>query len=1437
MNEPISATPRILPPAAATSLPALGWSKNVHLPLRRVSVVSTTSSTVSTTHYDSIDKISLSRRSSRNAPARYRVARSSSIRSADVPLRHPTPDLQSLQGAYKGNVTRLEQSAEAMSQGSTGGSDGAEDVSHGLGRNAATAASAANVAEVRRSGSHGRDGDNVAHARALSRENSIQSSHHGEISVVGRGIPINNADTRSRASSYANSIVDVNGPARWGGYSPGGYVNSPMGSPRSGSLQYTSTMNRIPTSTSRSSRLAQMVEPTLEGRPLDSPLAPNMSVTSHSLNDDAPSLAEHSRQASQNSFGETYDQMATQITEHFEGVPPTPPHHLTSFGDLHPHIEEDHTATPVPMKPGQPYRVMEETLHAHDDFGAAMDEAFASSSSHLSQTIPERPRSADTFQQAQTAFHDFDGVHFDPEAEEFVEIDNEGNEVRRVSARTSSGTLAVDPVLSMLRQPARPMSMGAPPPEDGMVYYPAPVPRMLNLPKRLSQVPAQHIQAKRRTQILGQLGPEAMASAPWLSQTNLSTHSGGSGSGSGRPASGLSGSYVRPESKASGSYLHLETEARDFSGDREASPRPASHQSGHLDQSIRPSSNQYSNRSGSPAFPLDAYNQQPLSALRGTPRNRASIANMQNLPPQLRASAFFDHQSISQDIEVQGQSAVKTLDSILLASATAPVNAFTDHPYTGPQKKEIFGREKKQRNKSSTNLDLSAAVPTPESPEIKKGKRRSRSLMGMFRRNSSADKLQEVSKRNNSRGSVVLDLNEGGKKLQKRKSQMSLSAADELEIARSRMGTPGPDTPAAGTPMLERTQSELFREGGLVEAAQNVGKPDEQPDKAKSRKVSDRMKRVFSDSDQIEADFHEEEAQEDVSDDEVMFAAPTTLLAELQVRKAQQKGRNRTAATAFPEGMHSTLLELDAVEEVSKRKRQQAKIRLAWEDPAMVQGDAAENVEDDDVPLGMLYPNKDGVVTKRVGDDRDWNRPLGLMEKRALEDSEPLSSRRNRLRGVSPSKPATSGLGFMPNTSQSHLGRQPDNVPDIRTTDGGDDASDKEYTGETLADRRKRMQVKSTLDGALSDIAHSKDGNSRPVSTFTDDVLSQFGGLEVKDGGNHSRSAMSAEINAAANPLATNVVAPSPAADEEGETLAQRRARLTREREASGGSSGARPALRGSSSLANLLASNPIGQRQNSHEIKAVEGTLLHTSTKAQDQKRVQLMQQNSRFGGISQPLVDARPHTSRADFAGSTGLLNSGGNAFAATGGFQGGKFNTGMGSAGHAGGLDSSASTPMFGAGPSASNPGGYFSPHGGFQGGMWNNGMGGYQPSAGAAAYQPMGIMGQQPQQHVSHGAYAALTSGNAGHQSMMMLNNKANLPMATGMGGMQQMPSTMNMAGPVGAGVYGSFGGMASMAGQNLRPVGYGGGTGGLVEDPPMDARQRAVIDRWRLSVAQ
>ncbi|TGZ78749.1 hypothetical protein EX30DRAFT_130633 [Ascodesmis nigricans] len=135
----------------------------------------------------------------------------------------------------------------------------------------------------------------------------------------------------------------------------------------------------------------------------------------------------------------------------------------------------------------------------------------------------------------------------------------------------------------------------------------------------------------------------------------------------------------------------------------------------------------------------------------------------------------------------------------------------------------------------------------------------------------------------------------------------------------------------------------------------------------------------------------DDESDEEGSDSNLdPHALPTTLLAELAQRKAQQKSRTRTAASAFPTGMHSTLLELDAVAQVQAATRRKGRPVLAWED----QPDTPAEAEDEDVPLGVLFPKgKLGGDGKGMANDE----PRGLLMKKELEDSEPLAKRRERL--------------------------------------------------------------------------------------------------------------------------------------------------------------------------------------------------------------------------------------------------------------------------------------------------------------------------------------------------------------------------------------------------------------------------------------------------------
>ncbi|KAH9816358.1 hypothetical protein Tdes44962_MAKER05625 [Teratosphaeria destructans] len=1057
-----------------------------------------------------------------------------------------------------------------------------------------------------------------------SRQNSIQSSHQGDSNGVRGGAGMVLANLRSRQSSAAGmggSVVDVNANApRYGGYGSS-LVTSPTGSVRSGrSWSHASAAAARKASASGSSRLAQMVEPMQEGRPLDSPLAP-----SHS------SLSRQPSQASQNSFVRRYDEIAGEIEEQLGKIEVGPSKRVSA--------------------------VVEDPEYEEDARGR-------SPTWQLDRGVPVlRPRSVDTYQEAQAAFKDFDGVHFEPETDEYVETDERGNEVWRVSARsTSGGALSADAVPMLRSARVRPMSYAPPPPGDGMVYYPAPVPRMLNLPKRLSQLPSASVQAQRRSQLLGQLGPEARQSAPWLPQVTLSDAQG-------------------------------------------------SHRSHHSMTSV---------------------NHEPSDHPTPFLNERMSMANFQNLPPQLRASVFFDHQTVQQAVEIKSESAVATLDSILAASATAPVSAFTDHPFAGDVRRSVYAPEIFNGRRSTASLGTTVAVDS-ESP--KKTKKR-RSIVDLLRRSSTADLLGDEATKNPSRPSnAMMDFNQGGKKLQKWKSVMSLgSIGDELDRqAAEPVRTPG------------REIDEADASGVLIDQAQDATLSENDDGMQRSRPstaMSKLKSRVLSENDQIEEDFKETEEGDD-EEGEPIYAAPTTLLAELQIRKMNLKSRNRTAATAFPNGMHSTLLELDAVEQIKQKKRRGHRVPLAWEDPAQQQ---PEEDSDDEVPLGLLFPAKGGLVpgTKRMGDGKDWDRPLGLMEKRELEDNEPLASRRNRLLGLPPDYGRQQNV--LPNASQMHLAGQPD-------ADEAELEEEDEHADETLAQRMRRLRTKNELDGALEGLENVESQSkvkSRPVSTFTDELLGRFGGdgdAENKQAGDGASTSPqpAPETAATADPI-----------DEEEETLGQRRARLQREREACGATTTARPpALRSISSFGNLLATNPIAP---------ATPCPLRTATFLPPARCCTPLYQtnvrSSSYGGPMMSQVQSQPVARQPSYSG---LLAERPAGMAPSGGFAGGMYNDGLGGAQ----LPTSSSTPAMPYGGQR-QPSSYFPPQ-----------PQAYQP----ATYQPAG--GFQPPQPPRMPGYMYPPMGQMGvpygyaGQMQMMPQQPQGLARTMGMPGVMGNGSAMWM----------------------------------------------------------
>ena len=572
---------------------------------------------------------------------------------------------------------------------------------------------------------------------------------------------------------------------------------------------------------------------------------------------------------------------------------------------------------------------------------------------HLAIERPTTAGSTDTYRQATGLFGDFDGVHFSPNL-------REPQHSRRISLNK--------PPLASQAQPYK-----EPPPGEDMVYYPAPVPMMLNLPQRLSKQPPVSEREKRRTQVVSSVPAEARKSAAWLR---------GSGKGS--------------------------------------------------SEDVRRS------------------------------------AHLSTLPPQLRASAFFDQPPERLDVEVSHDSAVTTLDSILDASAQAPVSAFTDHPIVGHVGAEVYGKPKNR--KTSKN-------PPPPPPERKKNR---------------LSKPLPV----DSRQSLVPTEERKSRFL----SSSGLNSQTEDRSDSASKATP-PRASHEGTTSDEYDYVHVDGAGGAYD--DNHGDHSD-----------DGYDREEYDEDDEEED--EDESEEDDEEELNYVGQPTTLLAELQLRKQEQKQRTKTAAVAYPNGMHSTLLQLDAVRQIQHKTRQQRHITLAWEAPENPKHPNGAEEDDEDVPLGVLFPGGNKVV--------DENRPLGLMEKREMEENEPLSKRRARLRG----EPITARV---PSPAKHDIVAYTLDIPLA-----GEEVSDDEE--ETLAQRVRRLKGQG-------------QGQGQRVSIFGDDfaseMMSQLGGKM-------------------ADPPAE---AKSPP---EEETLGQRRKRLQAEAQAAGNPS----TVKARRSMADILQAHPV---------------------------------------------------------------------------------------------------------------------------------------------------------------------------------------------------------------------------------------------------------------------
>ncbi|KAF8432816.1 hypothetical protein BGX38DRAFT_1224664 [Terfezia claveryi] len=380
-----------------------------------------------------------------------------------------------------------------------------------------------------------------------------------------------------------------------------------------------------------------------------------------------------------------------------------------------------------------------------------------------------------------------------------------------------------------------------------------------------------------------------------------------------------------------------------------------------------------SNRKPTAGFHWDASDAPPVEDKKKD--FRRSLAN---LPPQLRASVFFDQPLATPEVELKEESAVATLDSILDAAAKSPPVAFTEHPIAaGP----AFQRPDHARSRSSVMLNNRQSVV---SLGAHLNNRHSVANLGAYR-------------------STVALVSDDRPYHQRQSSQLSL-----------------PERSGSGGGSHEEHPKDF-----------DYGRPDSQVLGPGMQYLPPQGRNTPSPMPPTDPN-----------------ALPTTLLAELEARKVQLRSRNRTAASAFPTGMRSTLLELDAVAQVQKKARAQKRTNLAWENP----DDIRTEEPDEDVPLGLLYTgaNHGGGQTRKhdpnglhaMGDE---DIPLGLIVKREIEDNEPLSKRKERLKGPTFDTPA----------QDSKRATVYIDVPGI---DAPQPQNDEEVEEETLAERLKRMR-------------------------------------------------------------------------------------------------------------------------------------------------------------------------------------------------------------------------------------------------------------------------------------------------------------------------------------------------------------------------------------------
>ena len=984
-------------------------------------------------------------RGASSTPIRPPVVRTSS--TASVALSHPSPDAskRSQSGGFLGSIAVLEATAERMSM--TSSIEDAIREEHN---------------ELKRSESRLSSALQASRARAASASDS---------------------DSVAGASTAA---------AQSGGYSPGGHSMSPRRSSsnastrlRSGSkASSTAGMPVLSESDAGESPAAAGSRPEFRFHPRHAAGKPSTSTVASRLSLAQIAELEHPTALTQEVLDEADRAAAAAAAAGGQSDDDS-----TIRASAHQFIEAEFADGPDTLQPtfghgfhdGAPPRLQLHQPDQYRHYGAH----------RCSDERPTTSESGTTFEQALAAFGDFDGVHCDPEATQLAPSpDLRPREPQQMRPHTAYSQ--------------RPKSYFDPVTGQQMLYYPAPVPAMLNLPPKLSKKPKVAAHNARRSQIVSAMPQASRESRAWLPD----------------PTEGTGGELL------SGDAAH-----------RARSP--------NRDSTVPPSEVNHATDPGTGQGPAPGQQHGAPQSRHGTGNSNTRGVNVEGMPPQLRASAFFDLPPAIPKLEVKDGSPMATLESILDASAVVPVNAFTDHVYAGKLGAEVYGPSKKKKTKKAP------APPTPEEPAAPKPNKLVKKSSNPMLLGPDADKTRKPRKlvKKNSNASLLDPASE-----KKRTTRFSLFGGKRDESEDSDDGDENDGARSANN----RTQSRNGRDA----ASPDQGAPGKD---------------------------EEESGEEETEEEEVYQGPPTTLLAELQLRKQQDKMRTRPLTHMYPNGIHSTLLELNAVAEVERKARTGKRVTLAWEDPNT--NPDREDEEDEDIPLGMLY------AAKAAGADKPGNRstvdisvlmsevhrPLGLLERRELEDNEPLSRRRDRLQGKEPLSlsvmqkrmslaPSAGGLGLR---SQSRLGLPlhitPPGSAAAPSAEEGHEGEEKaddvepEIEGETLAARKARLAAADPLPRA------------RPVSgTFSAELLSQFGGDDDPDD----------KKTAGKNPGHSRNVSAVSGGDvpEEQETLGQRRRRLQLEREAreremaaSGAAAAGAASPRAPLSLADTLTAYPAG--------------------------------------------------------------------------------------------------------------------------------------------------------------------------------------------------------------------------------------------------------------------